>query len=234
MLNPIGVFDSGLGGKNILAAFKNALPRERFIYVSDDSFAPYGNRENEYILRRVKFITSYLLERHAKVIVAACNTATSVAIETMRISSPVPCLGVEPALKPSKRACGDGLIVVLGTEATLKQAKFNKLLDEMGRKNIILCPQSSLASMIEKNINNLSCLRKEVEKIFAPFSDIKGVVLGCTHYIYLKEMIQNILGEGVQIFDGVEGVTNRLKKVLEENNLLCPYEICPQTEFITF
>ena len=217
----IGIFDSGVGGLKILQAAVKRLRTEDFIYVFDRSHAPYGNRSDRYVRRRAEKISRLLLDRGAKVIVAACNTATGVGIRDLRKKFNVPFVGVEPPIKPAATAEPHGKILVLTTCRTAEQANFLRLMDKWDDGNIIVAPQVSLARDVETNFASLSSLKPEIDRILAPYDNenIESVVLGCTHYYYVAGLIAEHYGGAVKIFDAVEGVINRLDSVLDSHSL---------------
>lgn len=231
--SPIGLFDSGIGGITVLDSCRKLLPHENFVYISDFSHSPYGNRPQEYILNRVDACVNELASHGVKAIVAACNTATNVGIEYARKQSERIFLGVEPALKPARKECGDGQVLLLCTHATTNQSKFKQLLLSYGGDNVVVLPQSDLATLIENNIENLSVLQGVVNNIFSPYPNACGVVLGCTHYVYLKELIYSHYSSNIKIFDGNDGVARHLKTRLEEKNLLCDNPKNGAVKFIT-
>lgn len=176
----------------------------------------------EEIAARVELCVSRLIAAKCKAIVAACNTATGVRISTLRHEYNLPFVGVEPALRPAVRAFPDGKIAVLCTPATAKQKKFARLLTNYGTPNVSVLPQPHLAKLIEKNFYRLDTLRGEVKRILRtePFD---AVVLGCTHYVFIRYLFAEVLGED-RVFDGNDGTARRLQYLLTENNLLCDDE----------
>lgn len=217
----IGIFDSGVGGLKILGAAVKRLRGEDFIYVFDRSHSPYGNRSDRYVRRRAEKVSELLLSNGAKVVVAACNTATGVGITYLRRKFGAPFVGVEPPVKPAALARTHGKILVLTTCRTAEQANFHRLLEKWDDGNVIVAPQPSLARDVELNFAALSKLKPVVDDILAPYDgeDIESVVLGCTHYYYLADMISAHYGGSARVFDAVDGVTRRIETVLDENDL---------------
>lgn len=213
----IGIFDSGVGGLKILQAAVKRLTTEDFIYVFDRSHAPYGNRSDRYVRRRAEKVSKLLIERGAKIVVAACNTATGVGIRDLREKFNVPFVGVEPPVKPAALARTHGKILVLTTCRTAEQANFLALMNEWNDGNIIVAPQVSLARDVEANFASLPSLKPEIDRILAPYDgeDIESVVLGCTHYYYVAGLIAAHYGGSVRIFDTIGGVVNRLDSLLD-------------------
>ncbi|MBQ4156687.1 MAG: glutamate racemase [Clostridia bacterium] len=217
---PIGVFDSGLGGVSVLRNMSALLPKEDFIYFGDDKNAPYGTKSEEEILRLAIDDTSFLLQKNVKAIVIACNTATSAAANHLRETLSVPVIGMEPALKPASLSRKEGVIGVMATPATLKQKKFRLLYEKYGDHAMpIPCP--GLMEFAEKGILSGEEIDVFLKKLLAPYRKfpLESVVLGCTHYVFLKGAISKAL-PGVILYDGNEGTARQLKRVLEERNWL--------------
>lgn len=219
--NPIGVFDSGIGGITVLDSCRARLPHENFVYVCDPKHMPYGNLPAERIRERVDACVRELLQADCKAVVAACNTATNVGISWLRSEYKTIFVGLEPALKPAKEACGTGGILVLCTRATAAQPKFGELLARYGGRNVIVAAQSGLAEFVEQNIDKPDLLREKTFSVLQPYgSHIRGVVLGCTHYVFLRPYIQEFYRGEALVFDGNEGAAKRLGTLLAENDLL--------------
>lgn len=217
----IGIFDSGVGGLKILGAAVKRLPTEDFIYVFDRSHAPYGNRSDRYIRKRAEKVSELLLAKGAKIVVAACNTATGVGITYLRDKFRVPFVGVEPPIKPAALTRKNGKILVLTTCRTAEQPNFRALLNRWDDGNIIVAPQPTLARDVEENFAALASLKPEIDRILSPYDgeNIESVVLGCTHYYYLADLISAHYGGSVRTFDATAGVINRLDFVLERDDL---------------
>lgn len=217
---PIGVFDSGLGGVSVLRNMSALLPKEDFIYFGDDKNAPYGTKTEEEILRLAIDDTSFLLQKNVKAIVIACNTATSAAANHLRETLSVPVIGMEPALKPASLNRKEGVIGVMATPATLKQKKFRLLYEKYGDHAMpIPCP--GLMEFAEKGILSGKEIDVFLNKLLAPYRKypLESVVLGCTHYVFLKAAISKAL-PGVILYDGNDGTARQLRRVLEEKNWL--------------
>lgn len=217
---PIGVFDSGVGGISTLRSCMDLLPDESFVYLADRSGLPYGSKEMSQIETRVKTCVQTLMGEGVKAVVVACNTATNVGIGVLRSSYSMPFVGVEPALKPAVEQCRRGNILLLLTTATQQQEKFRKLFQKYDNGRIIISPQPDLAFEIENNIENIEPLRRRVYSILQGYKNVEGVVLGCTHYIFLQPLIRDFYCGHIKIFDGNDGTARRLACVLEQNNLI--------------
>ncbi len=225
---PIGVLDSGLGGISVLRELVKLMPGEDFIYYGDSANAPYGTRTPEEVIDLTKKDVEFLLERGAKAIVVACNTATSVAIKELRAAyeEVLPVIGIEPALKPAVKAKEHSKVVVMATPMTLSQTKFNSMMHIYeDDANIIKMPCPGLVEYIESGVLEGPVLDAYLEKQFAPYdkAEIDAVVLGCTHYPLIREVIQKHL-PGVFVYDGGFGTAKQTKRRLAERGLLSDRE----------
>lgn len=225
---PIGVLDSGLGGISVLRELVKLMPGEDFIYYGDSANAPYGTRTPEEVIDLTKKDVEFLLEWGAKAIVVACNTATSVAIKELRATyeEVLPVIGIEPALKPAVKAKEHSKVVVMATPMTLSQTKFNSMMHIYeDDANIIKMPCPGLVEYIESGVLEGPVLDAYLEKQFAPYdkAEIDAVVLGCTHYPLIREVIQKHL-PGVFVYDGGFGTAKQTKRRLAERGLLSDRE----------
>ena len=218
---PIAVFDSGVGGISVLRELYRLMPNENYIYYGDSANAPYGSREVSDVLSLSKSITDKLIALGAKAVVIACNTATSVAAEFLRERyKDFIIIGVEPALKPAVLAKGNSTVAVMATPITLREEKFKKLMASFEDKaKIIPVPCEKLAGMIEKGVLSGTKLEEYIKDLFTPLGKIDSVVLGCTHYPFIKDSIKKVLGD-VSVFDGGEGTARETKRRLSESSLL--------------
>ena len=222
---PIGVLDSGLGGISVLRELVKLMPGEDFLYYGDSANAPYGTRIPEEVIDLTKEDVKFLLERGAKAIVVACNTATSVAIKELRAEyekNDIPVIGIEPALKPAVLAKEHPRVIVMATPMTLTQNKFNSMLHVYeDDANIIKMPCPGLVEYIESGVLEGPMLEEYLEKRFAEYDkeNIDAVVLGCTHYPLIRDVVQKLLPDAV-IYDGGFGTAKQTRKRLEECGLL--------------
>lgn len=216
---PIGVFDSGVGGISALQAMIRLLPQEHFIYYGDTANAPYGTKPTEEVIACVRKVTDKLLKRNIKTLVIACNTATGAAAYTLRRELAIPVIGMEPALKPASEIRKNGDILVLATPLTLHQEKFNALMDKYG-EGAVRVPCTGLMELVEQE--NWEGARKYLKEVFALYDlkKVDAVVLGCTHYVFLKGMIREMLPDRIAITEGSKGTARQLKRVLARNRLL--------------
>ena len=221
--NPIGVFDSGVGGLSVLQHVRAVLPRESLLYVADSGHAPYGGKPVDFIVRRSLAITEFLLEQQAKAVVVACNTATAAAIARLRACFSIPIVGIEPALKPAVAATRSGVVGILATGSTVRSDKFATLLDQHGqRARVIVQPCPGLADCVERgDLHGPRCqmlLTRYLQPLLAEGADT--LVLGCTHYPFLIPAIQRLAGPTVAILDPSPAVARQLRRRLETGSLL--------------
>ncbi len=220
---PIGVFDSGVGGISVLQHIHALLPHEQLLYVADSKYAPYGSKTPEEIQSRCFAIADFLIEKGVKAIVVACNTATAAAIDLMRARYALPIIGMEPAVKPAAEASRNGVIGVLATVGTLKSAQFAGLLESYGR-NVKVVTQGcvGLVECIERGELNGAVTRKLLEQYCQPLLDegADTIVLGCTHYPFVKPLIRQIVGDGVTLIDTGAAVAMHLQTRLAALYLL--------------
>ena len=216
---PIGVFDSGVGGLCVLRLCADAMPLERFIYLADSANMPYGEKSASDIIRAACTCAERLFSMNCKAVVVACNTATETAIDYIRRLFPNKIIvGLEPAVKPCLAELGGGYGVALVTPATAKSPKFGRLISGAGGR-IVCAPQPRLAATIERFIGEPDNLRPVVARMLAPYSDAEAVVLGCSHYTYLRPLIDEFYGGRVKIYDGASGAAMRLKSLLKERRM---------------
>ncbi len=217
--HPIGVFDSGVGGISALKAMIRMLPQEHFIYYGDMANAPYGTKETEEVIACVRKVTDRLTARNIKALVIACNTATGAAAYTLRRELTIPVIGMEPALKPASEIRNNGDVLVLATPLTLHQEKFNLLMEKYG-EGAVRVPCTGLMELVEQE--NWQGAEAYLREVFALYDlrKVDAVVLGCTHYVFLKDKIRGMLPEHIAITEGSEGTARQLKRVLARNRLL--------------
>ena len=216
---PIGVFDSGVGGISTLGALKRELPGEDFRYFGDTKNAPYGTKSTEEVIACVRRVVDHLTEADIKALVIACNTASGAAAATLRAELTIPVIAMEPALKPAEEAWQGGQILVMATPLTLKQEKFLGLMDRFGAHAVPLpCP--GLMELVEGEDEAGAC--HYLETLFSRWDleKVDAVVLGCTHYVFLKPLIREMLPERIRITDGNAGTARQLRRVLSARGLL--------------
>ena len=223
----MGVFDSGIGGLSVLKALRDELPHEDFVYVADSGYAPYGERDESFVVARSRAITRHLLHGNArpiKALVIACNTATAAAIHLLRQEHPsLPIIGVEPALKPAVAASQTGCIGVLATRGTLGSQKFKALLASLAGQATFSCqPCDGLADAIEHdNTTTIRALCADYIRATGQFGlnsgEIDTLVLGCTHYPFARAQLQALLPASARIIDNGAPVARQTRRVLTEH-----------------
>jgi glutamate racemase len=217
------VFDSGVGGLSVLREIRRELPAEDLIYVADSAYAPYGDQPDTVIEHRSIAIANFLIQQNVKAIVVACNTATSVAVETLRARLSMPIVAIEPALKPAALATKSGVVGVLATKHTLAGAKFAKLVQaHAGSARVVTQPCPGWVEQVEKGeltgATTHAIVERHVRPVLAEGADT--LVLGCTHYPFLSPVIQDVAGPLVRIIDPAAAVARELRRRLEAARLL--------------
>ena len=216
----VGVFDSGVGGISVLRELVRELPEEHFRYFGDSAHAPYGEKTDTEVQQLAQAIVSDMVSEGAKAIVIACNTATSAAAPYLRAHYSLPIVGVEPALKPACEALSGGRVLVMATPMTLQLDKFHQLEREYeGSCEVICVPCVGLASRIERGQLDADDLHALLVSLIGAYAgQVDGVVLGCTHYPFVRDQIRAIVGE-VPLFDGAVGTARQTRRLLEEAKL---------------
>ncbi|MGL5243792.1 MAG: glutamate racemase [Sarcina sp.] len=222
--NPIGFFDSGVGGLSVMKKSMEIMPEENYIYYGDSKNAPYGTKTVEEARRLTFDAVEFLLHKGAKAIVIACNTATSAAIIDLRNTyKNIPIIGIEPALKPAIESQKEGKVIVMATPMTLSEKKFNNLMNKYNykHKEIVSLPCAGLVEFIESGILTGKELSNYLEDKLKQYKSTKisTIVLGCTHYPFVKNEIRKVVGDYPDLIDGSYGTAKELKRKLEEFNL---------------
>lgn len=219
---PIGLFDSGIGGLSIYNEIKNSMPNESTIYIADNLNAPYGKKAESEIIQLSIKNTQKLVDLRCKLIIVACNTATTNAIEILRKKFNIPIVGIEPAIKPAMLETKSNNIGVLATEKTLSSNLFLQTSDRFS-KGINIHEQIGfdLVKIIEENGINEELLIPKLREYIEPMleKNIDHLVLGCTHYYYLMYLLKKILPNGVKILDSSRAVTKRVMNLLKDYNI---------------
>jgi len=220
--NPIGLFDSGIGGTSIWKEIRELLPNEDTIYLADSKNAPYGQKSKEEIIELSIKNTEYLLNQNAKIIVVACNTATTNAIKELRAKYDVPFIGIEPAIKPAAVNSEKHVIGILATQGTLNSDLFNETAEKFQDTKIIEQIGTGLVRLIENGKMYSDEMDLLLHRYLQPMIDahIDYLVLGCSHYPYLIPQIQKILPKEIKIIDSGEAVARQTKSVLADKNAL--------------
>lgn len=202
---PIGIFDSGLGGISVMRAVRKLLPAEDLLYLGDCLYAPYGDRDEEYITERCFSICDYLLNRSVKAVVVACNTATAAAVNKLRLHYDIPIIGIEPAIKPAIASTYCGKVGVLATTRTINSKRYKSLLDSYGKEDVevisVACP--GLMDCVEKGDWDSAQTTELIKKYTDPLlkAGVDQVVLGCTHYPFLAKQIASHFPTGTHLID---------------------------------
>ena len=222
MTQPIGIFDSGVGGLSVAKEIRQLLPLEDILYYADSAYCPYGDKDPAVIRQRERAITEFLLQQGAKVIVVACNTASSTGLEELRELFNVPIIGMEPGVKPAVAATRNGKIGVLATCVTIAGDRFASLVKRYAENSIVInqpCP--GLVELIEQGKLNEPKTREVLKGFLSPMLEqgADTVVLGCTHYPFLRPLIEEMAGPDVRVIDTGLAVAQQLIRVLKDHNL---------------
>lgn len=220
---PVAIFDSGVGGLSVAREIHTLLPAEQLLYYADTAYVPYGGRSTEEIQARSLAVAGELIRRGAKVVVAACNTATGAALELLRERFHVPIVGLEPAVKPAAQRTRRGKIGVLATSSTLRSPRFARLLENYASGvEVIAVPGTGLVELVETGDTRDERAVEVLAPLLEPMrqAGVDALVLGCTHYPFLRDTIGELLGEGVEIIDSGRAVARQVQRVLAEAGAL--------------
>jgi len=231
----IGVFDSGVGGLSVLRAIRAALPFENLIYVADSGHAPYGDQTEAYITQRTLRVGQWLVESGVKAVTIACNTATVVAAGRLREQMALPVVAIEPAIKPAVAQTRSGVVGVLATRQTVQSESVARLCALYGAQvRIVLQACPGWVELVEQADLHSDQTEVLVRQYVQPLIDqgADTLVLGCTHYPFLRDAIQRVAGQGVALIDPAEAVARELVRRLDVNTLACGPQL-GQTLFFT-
>lgn len=220
--SPIGIFDSGIGGLSVMSNIHTLLPTESLSYIADSHYAPYGGMSSKSIIERSVAATKFLINHQdCKLIVVACNTATAYAVNELRRLYDIPIVGMEPAVKPASRASKLGRVGILATSGTLESAKFSSLLDIHSEKvQFFTQACHGLVDLIEQGDLDSNENKVKINILLDSFLEplvknkIDTIVLGCTHYILIRNLIQDILGPDIKVIDTGQAVASEVKRKL--------------------
>lgn len=235
--SPIGFFDSGVGGLSVWSEVVRLLPREGTVYLADNAHCPYGPQPAERVIALSRANTEFLLSKGCKLIVVACNTATAAAIDALRANYPVPFIGMEPAVKPAALASAKHLVGVLATAGTLHGRLYRETSERFaGNARMVVREVHGWVEAVERGETDtpetLELVRKEVQPLLD--AGVDSLVLGCTHFPFLRKAIEAVAGTGVRLYDPAPAVARQAKRVLAKSDLLAdaatPSE--PVREFI--
>lgn len=221
----IGVFDSGLGGISILKEIRRQLPQDDLLYVADSAYAPYGEKDEAFILERSHRITEFFLQNDVKAMVIACNTATAYAVDELRRRYPkLPIVAIEPGVKPAVKQSQKKRIGIFATPKTIQSLRLNELIErEATAKGVDVVKQACphLVSHVEAGDFDSSQLLERLQTYLRPMfeADVDKLVLGCTHYPFLSDAIRQLVDGKIQIVETSQPVTSQLKRVLHKHDL---------------
>ncbi len=223
---PLGVLDSGIGGLSVLIHLQRQLPAEHVLYFADQSHIPYGPRPAEVIQAYTAGITRFLLRQGAKLIVVACNTATAAALDALRSTFPdVPFVGMEPAVKPAALTTRSGKVGVLATPSTFNSNRYAGLMARYASGiQVYEDPCSGLVQLIEAGALDAPETRALLERVVSPMLDagVDTLVLGCTHYPFIRPLLERIIGEDIAVIDPAPAVARHTRFVLQQHRLIAP------------
>lgn len=214
---PVGVFDSGVGGISIVLEMRARMPALDILYLSDARFLPYGDRDEAFVLARSLAAAAFLVAHGARALVVACNTATAAAVPALRARFDVPVIGVEPAVKPAALATRSGIVGILATASTLQSRRYADLLERFGGfARVIGQPCPGLVEQVEAGDFDGPDTRALLERHLAPLlaAGADTLVLGCTHYPFLRPLIEQLAGPEVCVVDPSGAVARRVQEVL--------------------
>jgi glutamate racemase len=233
---PIGIFDSGAGGLSIWKEISTHLPLESTIYISDAKHAPYGTKGEKAILERSIINTEILLNKGAKIVVVACNTATTNAISFLRKKYDIPFIGIEPAIKPAALNTKTNCIGILATQGTLSSTLFHETSQRYTKNlNVVEQKGNGIVELIENGALFSIEMEQLLETYLSPMieANMDCLVLGCTHYHFLKPILKKILPNNVTIIDSGLAVAKQTKMILQNHNLLTKSTLKGEHQFFT-
>jgi glutamate racemase len=233
---PIGIFDSGVGGLSVWQEIDSLLPDESVVYYADNANCPYGEKTRDEVIRHSEKVTRFLIDKGCKIIVIACNTATSQAIDYLRKTFDIPFIGIVPAMKPASINSKTGVIAILATAGTLKSKKFNETKQEFsGKTEIILVEGGELVDIVENGLQGTKQSEEILHKYLDPLIEkhIDHLVLGCTHFPFLIEDIKKITGNRVILDNPASAIAKRTKFILENEGLTASSENNKQVDFFS-
>ncbi len=229
--NYIGVFDSGVGGISVLRELTKVMPQEKFLYFGDSANAPYGTKTTQQVLELSMQAAAHLYERGIKALVIACNTATSAAVKSLRQRYPgLSVVGIEPAVKPASVQFPEGTVGVMATQVTLREEKLKSLIARYPQTAFVSIPAPGVVELVERGKADSPQMDALLDSLLSPYrGKLDGLVLGCTHYPFVKTGIRKVLGE-IPLFDGGHGTACHTRHLLEEKGLLRQGSGCVEIE----
>jgi len=222
-VNPLAVFDSGVGGLSVAREIRRALPSEDLLYVADSAYCPYGDRPDAKVRERALAVGRHLAGAGAKLIVVACNTATGAALEDLRKAVDVPVVGLEPAVKIAARVTRAGRIGVMATTSTIRSERLARLIRAHADGiEVLNVPCPGLADIVEEGHLEDQALQDRLDVLTRPLRDagVDAVVLGCTHYAFVAPALAKVMGPGVELVDSAPAIARRVEHLLQEGGTL--------------
>ncbi|MCQ8896904.1 glutamate racemase [Limnobacter humi] len=221
---PVAVFDSGVGGLSVLKALLLELPHERFVFLADEAYLPYGDKPQAVIAHRVLTVAQALQQQGNKALVMACNTATAAAANQARQHWPAwPIVGIEPAVKPATLMTKTGVVGILATSNTVASVRFQALVERFDPlARVVAKPCPGLVELIEQVPINEAAVREHLRPVMNAFQQdgVDVIVLGCTHYPFVAPIIQQMVGEQVTLIETGRPVARQLRHRLDESGSL--------------
>ncbi|MCW8840966.1 MAG: glutamate racemase [Gammaproteobacteria bacterium] len=234
--SPIGIMDSGAGGLSVLQQIKALLPHESLLYAADSAHLPYGDKTPAFVRQRVNTVAAALVELGAKALVVACNTATAAAVESLRERYAMPVVGMEPGVKPAVQGSRSGVVGILATAGMAGSSRMTELVQRFaGERQVIVRACPGLVEQVERQALDTPETTRLLQQYLAPVLEVGAdtVVLGCTHYPFLRPLIERLSGPGVRVIDTGEAVARRLHHLLQQGGLLNSGAAEPQMRFYT-
>lgn len=225
---PIGIFDSGVGGLSILKAIRNDLPQENLMYYADSEYAPYGTLDEKILKQRCLYIADFFIKRNAKAMVIACNTATALMAEWLREKYDLPIIAIEPAIKPAASLTKTKRIGVFATQHTLKSSRYLKLKQEYAAEiEVFESPCLGFVEQVEKgeldSLKTLALIKSNLSPMLE--KNIDTLILGCTHYPFLSESIITVsAGHPLTLINNAKAISQQLERILKAHNINNQYE----------
>lgn len=222
---PIGVFDSGAGGLSVLQQIRTLLPGESLLYAADSAHIPYGDKTPAFVRQRVNAIAGELVAMGAKALVVACNTATAAAVESLRERFAMPVVGMEPAVKPAVQGSRSGVVGILATTGMVRSNRMADLVARFaGDREVIIQACPGLVEQVERHALATPETARLLQQYLGPLLErgADTLVLGCTHYPFLRPLIEKLAGPGVAVIDTGAAIARRLQSLLQEQRLLNP------------
>jgi glutamate racemase len=233
---PIGVFDSGLGGLSVAQEIRALLPNESVLYAADHAYCPYGVRPADEIRARTLIIAEELLRRGVKLLVVACNTACAVALEDLRRELPIPVVGVEPAVKPAVQVTRTGRVAVLATARTVSSPRLSGLITRFAHDTVVYTvPAPALVELVEAGETSGVTVDIALWALLHPYLDrhVDAVVLGCTHFPFLRAAIERLVGSEIKVIDSGAAVARHTRDVLDGAGLLAAEDARAMFEIVS-